>query len=70
MLVSDLAANLIIAQFFLPTIKDLGGTATFSMFAALAVFAWGLCGPLRTRNPSPPARQHCRVLAQRSPLAK
>ena len=41
MLTADLVANLIIALYFLSAIESLGGTATFAMFAALAVVAFG-----------------------------
>jgi sugar porter (SP) family MFS transporter len=40
MLTADLVANLIIALYFLSAMQTLGGTATFAMFAALAVVAW------------------------------
>ncbi len=40
MLTSDLVANLVVAQFFLPLLNGLGGTATFTLFGALAAIAW------------------------------
>lgn len=40
MLTADLIANLIIALYFLSAMESLGGTATFAMFAALAVLAF------------------------------
>jgi sugar transport protein len=40
MLTADLVANLIISRFFLSVFQNLGGTATFSIFLALAVFSW------------------------------
>jgi SP family arabinose:H+ symporter-like MFS transporter len=40
MLAADLIANLIIALYFLSAMETLGGTATFAIFAALAVVAW------------------------------
>ena len=44
MLTADLVANLVIASYFLSALESLGGTATFAMFAGLAVlslaFVW------------------------------
>lgn len=40
MLVADLVANLIVAQFFLSALRSLGGTMTFAIFLGLAMFAW------------------------------
>lgn len=40
MLVADLVANLIVAQFFLSALRSLGGMTTFAIFLGLAVFAW------------------------------
>jgi hypothetical protein len=39
MLTADLVANLIVAQFFLPVMTDLGGTATFIIFGVLAAIS-------------------------------
>ncbi len=41
MLTADLVANLIIGLYFLSALESLGGTATFAMFAALAVISFG-----------------------------
>src|SRR3954452_6081703 len=41
MLTADLVANLIIGLYFLSALESLGGTATFAMFAALAIVAFG-----------------------------
>jgi sugar porter (SP) family MFS transporter len=53
MLTADLVANLIIALYFLSAIESLGGTATFAMFAALAVvafaFVWWLAPETKGR---------------------
>jgi hypothetical protein len=40
MLTADLVANLIIGLYFLSALESLGGTATFAMFAALALIAF------------------------------
>ena len=40
MLAADLVANLIIGLYFLSALESLGGTATFAMFAGLAVLAF------------------------------
>jgi hypothetical protein len=40
MLLSNLTANLIIAQFFLSALSALGGTVTFSLLLAVNVLAW------------------------------
>ena len=40
MLTANLAANLLIALYFLSVLESLGGTATFAMFAALAAIAF------------------------------
>jgi SP family galactose:H+ symporter-like MFS transporter len=40
MLTANLAANLVIALYFLSALESLGGTATFAMFAALAAIAF------------------------------
>ncbi|GGU80550.1 MFS transporter [Streptomyces litmocidini] len=40
MLLSNLSANLIIAQFFLSALSSLGGTTTFSLLLAVNVVAW------------------------------
>ena len=40
MLAADLIANLIIALYFLSAMESLGGTATFAIFAGLAVFSF------------------------------
>lgn len=40
LLSSNLVANLIVAQLFLPLMQGLGGVATFVIFLALAAFAW------------------------------
>jgi sugar porter (SP) family MFS transporter len=40
MLAADLVANLIIGLYFLSALESLGGTATFAMFAGLALFAF------------------------------
>ena len=53
MLTADLVANLIIGLYFLSALESLGGTATFAMFAALAVisfaFVWWLAPETRGR---------------------
>jgi MFS family permease len=53
MLTADLIANLIIALYFLSAMESLGGTATFAMFAALAVcsfaFVWLLAPETKGR---------------------
>lgn len=41
MLTSDLVGNLIIAQFFLSVLGDIGGAWTFTLFGVLAVAAFG-----------------------------
>jgi sugar porter (SP) family MFS transporter len=41
MLTADLVANLIIGLYFLSALESLGGTATFAMFAVLAVLSFG-----------------------------
>lgn len=41
MLATDLIANLIVAQFFLPLLDELGGASTFVIFLVLAVISWG-----------------------------
>ncbi|GAA5078357.1 MFS transporter [Streptomyces similanensis] len=40
MLLANLSANLLIAQFFLSTLSALGGTATFCLLLAVNVVAW------------------------------
>jgi SP family arabinose:H+ symporter-like MFS transporter len=40
MLTANLAANLVIALYFLSALESLGGTATFALFAALAAIAF------------------------------
>jgi MFS transporter, SP family, arabinose:H+ symporter len=53
MLTADLVANLIIGLYFLSALDSLGGTATFAMFAALAVvsfaFVWWLAPETKGR---------------------
>jgi sugar porter (SP) family MFS transporter len=53
MLTADLVANLIIGLYFLSALESLGGTATFAMFAALAVvsfaFVWWLAPETKGR---------------------
>src|SRR5690349_24158781 len=53
MLTADLVANLIIGLYFLSALDSLGGTATFAMFAALAVvsfaFVWALAPETKGR---------------------
>jgi SP family galactose:H+ symporter-like MFS transporter len=53
MLTADLVANLVIALYFLSALDSLGGTATFSMFAALALlsfaFVWFLAPETKGR---------------------
>jgi sugar porter (SP) family MFS transporter len=53
MLTADLIANLIIGLYFLSALESLGGTATFAMFAALAVisfvFVWALAPETKGR---------------------
>jgi MFS family permease len=53
MLTANLAANLLIALYFLSVLESLGGTATFAMFAALAaiafVFVWWLAPETKGR---------------------
>src|SRR3954464_11681063 len=53
MLTADLIANLIIALYFLSAMESLGGTATFAMFAALALcsfaFVWWLAPETKGR---------------------
>ena len=41
MLTADLIANLVIALYFLSALESLGGTATFAMFAGLALLSFG-----------------------------
>jgi MFS transporter, SP family, arabinose:H+ symporter len=41
MLTADLVANLIIGLYFLSALESLGGTATFALFAGLAVLSFG-----------------------------
>ncbi|GAA4873194.1 sugar porter family MFS transporter [Saccharopolyspora cebuensis] len=40
LLASNLVANLIVAQLFLPLMEGIGGAATFAIFLALAAFSW------------------------------
>src|SRR5262249_19488060 len=53
MLAADLIANLIIGLYFLSALDALGGTATFAMFAALALvsfaFVWALAPETKGR---------------------
>src|SRR3954447_10899044 len=53
MLTADLVANLIIGLYFLTALESLGGTATFAMFAALALvslaFVWWLAPETKGR---------------------
>jgi hypothetical protein len=53
MLTADLVANLIIGLYFLSALDSLGGTATFAMFAALALvsfaFVWWLAPETKGR---------------------
>jgi hypothetical protein len=53
MLTADLVANLIIGLYFLSALDALGGTATFAMFAALALvsfaFVWWLAPETKGR---------------------
>jgi hypothetical protein len=53
MLTADLVANLIIGLYFLSALDSLGGTATFAMFAGLAVvsfvFVWWLAPETKGR---------------------
>jgi sugar porter (SP) family MFS transporter len=53
MLTADLVANLIIGLYFLSALESLGGTATFAMFAGLAVvaflFVWWLAPETKGR---------------------
>ena len=53
MLTADLVANLIIGLYFLSALESLGGTATFAMFAALALvafaFVWWLAPETKGR---------------------
>jgi MFS family permease len=41
MLTADLVGNLVIAQFFLSVLGDIGGVATFTLFGVLAVVSFG-----------------------------
>ena len=53
MLTADLIANLLIALYFLSAMKSLGGTATFAIFAGLALlsfaFVWWLAPETKGR---------------------
>ncbi|MCH9816623.1 MAG: sugar porter family MFS transporter [Actinomycetia bacterium] len=40
MLTANLAANILVAQFFLTIMDELGGAGSFAIFALLAAFAW------------------------------
>lgn len=40
LLASNLVANLIVAQLFLPLMQGIGGVGTFVIFLALAAFSW------------------------------
>ena len=69
MLTADLVANLIIGLYFLSALESLGGTATFAMFAALAVISFAFVWWLAPETQGPPARGDPRLLGERRPLA-